>query len=46
MVELREAAIHALMIDPLTSAVLSLGEIRDLFEEMAAAEKAYLPDFI
>lgn len=42
----REAAIHALMIDPLTAAVLSLGEIRALFEEMAAAEKAYLPDFI
>lgn len=42
----REAAIHALMIDPLTAAVLSLGEIRALFEEMAAAERAYLPDFI
>ena len=42
----REAAIHALMLDPLTSAVLSLGEIRALFEEMADAERAYLPDFI
>ncbi len=42
----REAAIHALMIDPLTAAVLSLGEIRALFEEMAAAERPYLPDFI
>jgi alpha-galactosidase len=42
----REAAIHALMLDPLTAAVLSLGEIRTLFEEMAAAERPYLPDFI
>lgn len=42
----REAAVHALMLDPLTAAVLSLGEIRALFEEMAAAERPYLPEFI
>jgi alpha-galactosidase len=42
----REAAIHALMVDPLTSAVCSLAEIRQLFEEMAAAERQYLPDFV
>jgi alpha-galactosidase len=42
----REAAIHALMIDPLTSAVCSLAEIRELFEEMAAAERDSLPDYI
>lgn len=42
----REAAVHALMIDLLTSAVLSLGEIRALFDEMAAAEQAYLPEYI
>lgn len=41
----REAAVHALMIDPLTSAVLSLGEIRALFEEMVEAQRPYLPDF-
>ncbi len=42
----REAAVHALMLDPLTSAVLSLGEIRALFDEMVAAERPYLPDFL
>jgi alpha-galactosidase len=42
----REAAVHALMLDPLTSAVLSLGEIRALFEEMVEAERPYLPDFL
>lgn len=42
----REAAVHALMIDPLTSAVCSLGEIRELFDEMVEAERAHLPDYI
>lgn len=42
----REAAVHALMMDPLTAAVCSLAEIRAMFDEMAAAEAAYLPDFI
>ena len=42
----REAAVHALMTDPLTAAVLSLGEIRSLFDEMAAAQKADLPAFL
>ena len=27
-------AVHAVALDPLTSAVLSLGEIRDMFDEM------------
>jgi len=42
----REAAIHALMIDPLTSAVCSLAEIRELFEEMVAAEHDSLPEYV
>ena len=42
----REAAVHALMTDPLTAAVCSLEEIRQLFDEMAAAQGAYLPAFV
>jgi alpha-galactosidase len=42
----REAAYHALALDPLTAAVCSLAEIRQMFDEMAAAEKEYLPDFM
>lgn len=40
----RDAAFHALMLDPLTSAVLSPGEIKSLFEELWEADKAYIPD--
>ena len=42
----REAAVHALMVDPLTAAVCSLEEIRAMFDEMAETEKEYLPEFI
>jgi len=42
----REAAVHALMLDPLTAAVCTLAEIRQMFDEMAATQKAYLPQFI
>ena len=42
----REAAVHALMIDPLTSAVCSLAEIREMFDEMAAAQRPYLPEYV
>jgi alpha-galactosidase len=42
----REAAVHALMVDPLTSAACSLAEIRQMFDEMVTAEKAYLPEFL
>jgi alpha-galactosidase len=42
----REAAVHALMVDPLTAAACSLAEIRQMFDEMAAAQKAYLPEFL
>jgi alpha-galactosidase len=38
----REAAIHALMVDPLTSAILAPSEIRDMTNEMFEAEKNYL----
>jgi len=44
--EEREAAVHALMVDPLTAAVCSLAEIRQMFDEMVAAEKDYLPEFL
>jgi alpha-galactosidase len=42
----REAAVHALMLDPLTASVCTLSEIRQMFDEMAQAEHAYLPSFI
>lgn len=36
---------HAICYDPLTSAVLSLAEIRDMVNEMFEANKDYLPQF-
>jgi len=42
----REAAMRALMVDPLTSAVCSLEEIRRMFEEMVEAQKPFLPEFL
>jgi alpha-galactosidase len=42
----REAAMQALLLDPLTSAVCSLTEIRQMFDEMASTQQAYLPPFI
>jgi len=36
---------HAICYDPLTSAVLSLAEIRDMVNEMFEANKEYLPQF-
>ncbi|MDX1682775.1 MAG: alpha-glucosidase/alpha-galactosidase [Phycisphaeraceae bacterium] len=41
----KEAAIHALMLDPLTQAVLTTREIRAMTEEMFEAEKAFLPGY-
>ena len=38
----REAAFHAVALDPLTSAVLSLSEIRDMFDEMWSLHGAEL----
>jgi alpha-galactosidase len=44
--ENREAAVHALMVDPLTAAVCSLAEARQMFDEMVEAERDYLPEFL
>jgi alpha-galactosidase len=41
----REAAVQALMLDPLTSAVCSLEEIRSLFDEMYEAEREFIRAF-
>ncbi len=40
-----EAAIYALMLDPLTSAVCSPAEIKAMTLEMFEAEKEFLPDY-
>ncbi len=42
----REAAVHALMLDPLTAAVCSPEEARAMFDEMAEAQAEYLPAFV
>ena len=41
----KEAAIHALMLDPLTAAVCSPAEIRQIAEELFRLESKYLPGF-
>ena len=41
----REAAVHAVMLDPLTAAVCSLDEIRRMVVELFEAEKPFLPGF-
>lgn len=41
----RRKIFHAVAFDPLTSAVLSLEEIRTMVDEMFEANKAYLPQF-
>ena len=41
----REKIYQAIIFDPLTSAVLGLREIRDMVDEMFAANEAYLPQF-
>lgn len=42
----RETAIRAFMLDPLTAAVCSPAEIRDMGEELFEAEREYIPDFL
>jgi alpha-galactosidase len=42
----REAAFHALLLDPLTAAVCSPAEIRQMFDEMSRVQAAYLPDWM
>ncbi len=41
----REAAAHALMLDPLTAAVCCPAEIKKMTDELFKAEKRYLPGF-
>ena len=41
----RQAALYALMLDPLTSAVCSLEEIERMFDEMWEAQRPYLHPF-
>ena len=41
----REAAFHAIALDPLTSAVLSLAEIREMFDEMWLAHGTELAGY-
>ncbi|MBV8780460.1 MAG: alpha-glucosidase/alpha-galactosidase [Phycisphaerae bacterium] len=41
----RESAIHALLLDPLTAAVLSPREVRKMTNEMFEAEAEYLPGY-
>lgn len=41
----REAAAHALMLDPLTAAVLSPAEVKQMTEELIEAELELLPGF-
>ena len=41
----KEAAAHALMLDPLTAAMCSPAQARAMSEEMFAAEEAFLPGF-
>lgn len=41
----KEAAIHALMLDPLSAAICTPSEIRAMTEEMFEAEKDFLPDY-
>ncbi len=38
----KEMAMHALMMDPLTAAVCSLGEIKAMFDELYEAERNYI----
>jgi alpha-galactosidase len=41
----REHVYHAVMLDPLTGALLTLKQIRAMVDELFAAEAAWLPDF-
>jgi len=41
----KEAATHAMMLDPLTAAVCTPSQIRSMTAEMFAAEKDYLPGY-
>ena len=42
----REAACHAVMLDPLTSSLLTLDDIGKMVDEMFRAEERWLPDMV
>ena len=42
----RQAIYHAMMLDPLSAAVCSLAEIQQMTDELAWAEKDYIPSFM
>ncbi|MBN1675895.1 MAG: alpha-glucosidase/alpha-galactosidase [Kiritimatiellae bacterium] len=42
----REAVIHAMMLDPLSAAVCSPSEIRQMAEELFKAERRYIPAWL
>jgi len=41
----KEAALHAILVDPLTSAILPCDRIKEMVNEMFEAEAGYLPQF-
>ncbi len=41
----REHVYHAVMLDPLTGALLTLEQIRAMVDELIEAESAWLPTF-
>jgi alpha-galactosidase len=41
----KEAAIHSLMLDPLTSAICTPAQVREMTVEMFDAEKDFLPGY-
>jgi alpha-galactosidase len=41
-----DAAFHALLLDPLSAAVCSPHEIREMFEELVLAEANHLLEFM
>lgn len=41
----RESIIHAMMVDPLSAAVCSPAEIREMAEELFAADRKYIPSW-
>jgi len=41
-----DAAIHAVMLDPLTAAVCTLDQIREMVEEIFEAQAQWLPQFV
>jgi alpha-galactosidase len=41
----REAVYHAVMLDPLTSAVATLDQIRSMVDELMTAQARWLPQF-